>query len=145
MPKKVCNLLLKSEIQSSKVHEVYILIGSNMFVGSCHCKKVRFQIETENIFEDLYRCNCSLCRKKSIVMKPISQERFTLLEGVEYLSLYKWNRNIAEHYFCKVCGVYTHHKRRRYPDQIAVNFACLDDLDLPKDINIGLVDGASHD
>ena len=116
-----------------------------MIEGSCHCKKVRFQIETEKVYEDLYRCNCSLCRKKSIVMKPISQEYFTLLEGNENLGLYKWNKNIAEHYFCKLCGVYTHHKRRRYPDQIAVNFACLDDLDLPEDIHIGLVDGASHD
>tara|TARA_B100000035_G_C20610066_1_gene383561 strand:- start:244 stop:480 length:237 start_codon:yes stop_codon:yes gene_type:complete len=78
-------------------------------------------------------------------MKPVSQEFFTLLSGVEYLALYKWNKNIAEHYFCKVCGVYTHHKRRRYPDQIAINFACLDNLDLPKDINISLVDGVSHD
>jgi len=116
-----------------------------MIEGSCHCKKVRFRIETKNAFEDVYRCNCSLCRKKSIVMKPVSQEFFTLLEGNEYLGLYKWNKNIAEHYFCKVCGVYTHHKRRRYPDQISVNFACLVDLELPNDIYIGLVDGASHD
>ena len=78
-------------------------------------------------------------------MKPVPLNFFTLLEGNEYLGLYKWNKNIAKHYFCKVCGVYTHHKRRRYPDQISVNFNCLDDLDLPKDINIGLVDGASHD
>tara|TARA_B100001989_G_C24256687_1_gene324813 strand:+ start:97 stop:327 length:231 start_codon:yes stop_codon:yes gene_type:complete len=54
---------------------------------------------------------------------------FTLLEGYEYLSLYKWNKNIAEHYFCKICGVYTHHKRKRCPDQISVNFTCLDKLD----------------
>jgi hypothetical protein len=78
-------------------------------------------------------------------MKPVFKEFFTLLEGSEYLVLYKWNKNIAEHYFCKLCGVYTHHKRRRYPDQIAVNFACLDDLDLPEDFNIVLVNGASND
>ena len=116
-----------------------------MIEGSCHCKKVRFQIETEKVYEDLYRCNCSLCRKKSIVMKPVSKEFFTLLQGSEYLGLYKWNKKIAMHYFCIVCGIYTHHKRRRYPDQISVNFACLDGLDLPEDINIDLVDGASQD
>ncbi len=116
-----------------------------MFKGSCHCKKVRFQIEADNIYEGLYRCNCSLCKKKSIVMKPVSQAFFTLLDGKAYLGLYKWNKNIAEHYFCKLCGVYTHHKRRRYPDQISVNFACLDDLDPPEESTIGLADGASHD
>jgi len=116
-----------------------------MFKGSCHCKKVLFQIEADNVYEDLYRCNCSLCKKKSITMKSVHQDSFTLHEGKEYLGLYKWNKNIAEHYFCKVCGVYTHHKRRKYPDQISVNFACLDDLDLAEDINIGLADGASFD
>ena len=44
-------------------------------------------------------CNFSLCRKKSIVMKPVSQEFFTLLEGKEYLGLFKWNKKIAEHIF----------------------------------------------
>ena len=78
-------------------------------------------------------------------MKPISQEFFSLIKGKEYLGLYKWNKYIAEHYFCKECGVYTHHKRRRYPDQIAVNFACLNDLDIPEERDIAIVDGASHD
>jgi hypothetical protein len=77
-------------------------------------------------------------------MKPVPKEFFTLLEGNDYLGLYKWNKNIAEHYFCRVCGVYTHHKRRKYPEQIAINFSCLDDLDLPEDINVSLVDGASN-
>jgi hypothetical protein len=52
-----------------------------MYKGSCHCKKVLFQIETDNIHEDLYRCNCSLCKKKSITMKSVQQDAFTLLEG----------------------------------------------------------------
>ena len=115
------------------------------YLGSCHCEKVRFKINTSSILEGLYKCNCSLCTKKSIIMKPVIENSFFLIKGKESLSLYQWNKNIAEHYFCKLCGVYTHHKRRRYPDQISVNFACLDDLELPNNINIGLVDGASHD
>ena len=116
-----------------------------MYKGSCHCKKVLFQINTDNIYKDIYRCNCSLCRKKSILMKSVHQKSFTLVQGKGSLSLYKWNKHIAEHFFCKECGVYTHHKRRSYPDQISVNFACLDDLDLPEEKNILLVNGGSHD
>ena len=116
-----------------------------MFEGSCHCKKVRFQIETENVYKDLYRCNCSLCRKKSIVMKPVSKEFFTLLEGNENLGLYKWNKNIAEHYFCQNCGIYTHHRRRRDPSQISVNFACLDVAETVSTLSVGIADGKSHD
>ena len=76
-------------------------------------------------------------------MKSVHQEFFSILQGKRYLGLYKWNKNIAEHLFCKECGVYAHHKRRRYPDQIAVNFACLDDLNLPEEKNISTVDGAN--
>ena len=116
-----------------------------IYIGSCHCTKIKFQIETSDIYEGLYRCNCSLCKKKSIIMKSVHQDSFSLMEGEDHLNFYKWNKYIAEHFFCRLCGVYTHHKRRRYPDQISVNFACLDDLDLPQEKNLRLVDGASHD
>ena len=34
--------------------------------------------------------------------------------------------NGAQHYFCSVCGIYTHHRRRSDPNEIGVNLACLD-------------------
>ncbi len=77
-------------------------------------------------------------------MKSIHQNSFSLIEGEDHLSSYKWNKHIAEHFFCRACGVYTHHKRRRYPDQISVNFACLDNLALPNEMAISLVNGAGH-
>lgn len=117
----------------------------NSFSGSCHCGKVNFQIKTEEIYNELYRCNCSLCIKKSIIMKFVDKHDFSLLEGEEFMSSYKWNKNIAEHFFCKICGVYTHHKRRSDPNQISVNIACLDNIILPEENMIGTVDGASHD
>lgn len=116
-----------------------------LYIGSCHCQKVRFQVETDNILAGLYRCNCSLCQKKSIVMKAEHKSWFTLLEGEEFLLSYQWNKNIANHFFCKGCGVYTHHKRRRDPNQICINFACLDNVEMPQESDIGHTDGASHD
>jgi len=116
-----------------------------IYRGSCHCRRVKFEIRSNNIFEDIYRCDCSLCLKKAIVMKAEHKSHFNLLEGAEQLSSYKWNKMIAEHFFCQNCGVYTHHKRRRDPQQICINFACLDDVAMPDDANIGLTDGANHD
>ena len=112
--------------------------------GSCHCKKVTFQVEIENIFENIYRCDCSLCKKKGIVMKPVRIEKFKLLAGKNNLNSYKWNKKIAEHFFCKTCGVYTHHKRRRDPTQFAVNLACIDGITMPKEDQISWTDGSSH-
>lgn len=78
-------------------------------------------------------------------MKPTDKGCFTLKEGAASLTRYKWNQQIAEHFFCNICGVYTHHKRRTAPDQISVNFACLDDVASPVESEIGLVNGADLD
>ena len=113
--------------------------------GSCHCGKVRFQIHSNDIYAGVYRCNCTLCQKKSIVMKAEHKFHFKLVSGADNLLSYKWNKNIAEHYFCKNCGVYTHHKRRRDPNQFCINYACLDDIDMPSEDAIGSANGAGHD
>ena len=113
--------------------------------GSCHCEAVKFEFRSADIFDGMYRCNCSLCQKKAIVMKAEHKSHFKLVTGHEHLRSYKWNKNIAEHFFCGICGVYTHHKRRRDPEQICANVACLDDVVIPPEDKLGQADGASHD
>ena len=112
--------------------------------GRCHCGAVRF----EAIFRDgmgaLNRCNCSLCRKKGAVMTSIPLADLKLLSGEDALALYQWNTRVAKHYFCKVCGVYTHHQRRSAPDLYAINVACLDDQTLIGDRPIGTLNGAAN-
>lgn len=117
----------------------------NSYSGSCHCGRVKFQIKTDDIFKDVYRCDCSLCKKKAILMKAEQKDQFKVIAGHNDLLSYKWNKQIAEHFFCGNCGVYTHHKRRRDPNQICINFACLDDLDMPSESAIGIANGSEHD
>ena len=52
-----------------------------------------------------------------------------ILEGKDNLGLYQFNTNIAQHYFCKTCGIYTFHKMRKLPDKYGVNSACLEGVD----------------
>ena len=115
------------------------------FKGSCHCKKVTFSFISTNILEEIYKCNCTLCMKKSIIMKSIPKNAFVLESSPEFLEEYVWNKKIAKHYFCNQCGVYTHHIRRRDPEQISVNLMCVDDILIPENTVIKLIDGASHD
>ena len=49
----------------------------------------------------------------------------TVTEGADRLATYRFNTRVAEHHFCSVCGIYTHHKRRSNPDEYGVNIACL--------------------
>ena len=78
-------------------------------------------------------------------MKSIPKEAFVLESSSDFLGEYVWNKKIAKHYFCTECGVYTHHIRRRDPGQISVNLMCVDDILIPENTVINLIDGASHD
>ena len=115
------------------------------YYGSCHCKEVKFSFSTNEILGELYKCNCTLCLKKAIIMKPLQKDKFKLLSGHNYLATYQWNKKIAKHFFCKICGVYTHHVRRRDPSQISINIMCVDDILIHSKTKIDLIDGASHD
>lgn len=57
-------------------------------------------------------------------------EDLVILEGANDLSRYQFNSHVAEHYFCKRCGVYTFHKMRKFPDKYGVNAGCLEGIDV---------------
>jgi hypothetical protein len=95
--------------------------------GSCHCNAVEFEVEGDVVSG--VQCDCSLCKRKNAIMLRIPAEKFRLLKGEDALSLYQWNTRVAKHYFCKHCGIYTHHQPRTRPDMIGVNIGCIDDVD----------------
>ena len=64
-------------------------------------------------------------------MLGVPLENLKVTRGRATLSLYEWNTRVAKHYFCSVCGVYTHHQRRSDPNEYAVNVAC---LNIPSDL-----------
>ena len=112
--------------------------------GQCHCGAVKFEVflSDENI--ELNRCNCSLCRKKGAVMTSVPISNVEILEGLDVLKLYQWNTKVAKHYFCSICGIYTHHQRRSMPEHYAVNVACFDGPDITEGREVGILDGASN-
>ncbi len=68
----------------------------------------------------------------------------TITQGADKLATYRFNTNTAEHHFCSVCGIYTHHKRRSNPSQLGVNVACLEGVS-PFDFGEVVVnDGQRH-
>ena len=111
--------------------------------GKCHCGAVEFEVSLENGLENIRRCNCSLCRRKGALMAsvPISQLRVT--KGADLLTLYQWNTKTAKHYFCSVCGIYTHHQRRSNPTEYGFNVACIEGVDPFSFDPVPVGDGAS--
>jgi hypothetical protein len=65
-----------------------------------------------------------------------------LLQGQDRLALYQRNTMTTRHYFCSVCGIYTHHQRRRDPTTYTFNVACLDGVDPCGLEPVAVADGA---
>ena len=94
--------------------------------GACHCGAVQFVVTLTEGFASARRCDCSICRMRGAVALTSTPAEFRVLQGEDYLATYRFNTNTAEHHFCTVCGIYTHHKRRSNPNQLGVNAACLE-------------------
>jgi len=94
---------------------------------SCHCGKVKLLIETD--LKILKQCNCSICKRKNAKMNILPKEAIISISGEEHLSTYQFGTNVAKHYFCKNCGIYTHHQRKSDPNGIGVNIGCIDNID----------------
>ena len=112
--------------------------------GSCHCGAVKFETTLTEGFASARRCTCSICRMRGAVAVTSTHRAFRVTEGEEKLSTYRFNTKTAEHHFCSLCGIYTHHKRRSDPDQLGVNVACLEGVS-PFDFKEVIVfDGSRH-
>ena len=98
-----------------------------LYKGSCHCGSVKFSVETD--LSKVVQCNCSICKRKNAKMNLLPKEAIKITQGQKNLSIYQFGTNIAKHFFCKTCGIYTHHQRKSDPNGIGVNLGCLDELD----------------
>lgn len=97
--------------------------------GSCHCDAVHFEVNCGGKLKGLRRCDCSLCSKKGAIMATALLSELQVTKGEDLLSLYQWNTKVAKHYFCSVCGIYTHHQRRSNPEEFGFNVACIDGIE----------------
>ena len=110
----------------------------NTYRGSCHCGAVAFEVDAPERFTAL-RCNCSICTKGGFLHLIVPLTRFRLLRGEESLATYTFNTGVAQHYFCRTCGMKPFYVPRSNPDGMDVNVNCLDPV--PQDIAMELFDG----
>ena len=108
-------------------------------IGGCHCKAVQFKVMSTNK-PDVEHCNCSICSKTGYLHLIVKKEKFTLLTPWENLAIYRFNTGVAQHYFCKICGVKAFYIPRSNPNGIDVNVRCIENLSL-NDVNIVEFDG----
>ncbi len=109
-----------------------------IYLGSCHCGAVRFQVEAPGTLE-VEQCNCSICTKSGYLHLIVPLSRFTLLSGECSLTTYRFNTGVAEHTFCRVCGIKPFYTPRSNPDGIDINVNCLDPR--PTSLDVRQFDG----
>ena len=56
----------------------------------------------------------------------VSNKNFRLLKGEEALTTYTFNTGVAQHHFCKHCGIKSYYVPRSHPDGLSINVYCLD-------------------
>lgn len=98
--------------------------------GSCHCQKVRYEVEMD--LDQVISCNCSMCSRRGSLLAFVPAEQFTLISGEGAMTDYQFNKKVIHHLFCETCGVFSF-GRGVGPDgkeMVAVNVRCLDGVDV---------------
>jgi hypothetical protein len=110
--------------------------------GGCHCGAVRFTCETG--LDTVIECNCSHCSKAGLLLVFPPKSQFTLEQGAESLTEYRFNKRVIAHQFCKVCGIepFAFGAAPDGTEIAAINVRCLDGVDITT-LNRVPHDGAS--
>ena len=92
--------------------------------GGCHCGDVQWSIEAPPVL-DTHTCNCSICNINHYQHFIVPKSRFHLMSDPELIACYRFGSEIAEHYFCRRCGVKSYYVPRSNPDGVSVNVRCI--------------------
>ena len=113
------------------------------YQGSCHCGAIQFEFKAPAINSGL-RCNCSICKRKGAIMSDfvLAPDELQIKINRDALATYTFDSGIAQHHFCKYCGIYPFHQTVRKPGHYRVNLGCIDELD-SLSLAVKVFDGAS--
>lgn len=115
-----------------------------MEILKCHCGSVELELTLPNGYENLRKCNCSICSRRNAVVASVSINNLKIVKGEAELREYTFNTHTAKHYFCSICGIYTHHQRRSVPSEYGFNIACVEGVKLEDYKDIRYLDGGDN-
>jgi len=105
---------------------------SEWLKATCHCGAVEMRVRLTDGLNTIRRCDCSYCRRRQAAPVSAALDGVEIVKGANNLTLYQFGTNTAKHYFCKTCGIYTHHQRRSNPNEFGVNAANIEGVN-PRD------------
>ena len=101
-----------------------------VYTGSCHCGRIRYQVEGE--VDSGLACNCSMCSRRGSLLWFVPRDKLRLLTGEDAVSTYLFNKHVIQHRFCANCGIHTHGEAPGPggAQMAAINLRTLEDFDL---------------
>ncbi|KAA3629940.1 MAG: GFA family protein [Proteobacteria bacterium] len=112
--------------------------------ATCHCGAVELELDLPDGVVDPQRCDCSICRRKGAIVGSVPLSGLRVIRGADVLNCYQFNTRTAKHYFCSVCGIYTHHQRRSNPNEYGYNVGCLENVNPFGIVSVPVSDGVNH-
>lgn len=111
---------------------------------TCHCGAVELDVTLLDGLNTARRCDCSFCRRRGAIAATAPLDGIRIVKGSDKLRLYQFGTNTAQHFFCSICGIYTHHKRRSNPNEYGINVGALEGVN-PSELGIvQWSDGVNH-
>jgi hypothetical protein len=101
-----------------------------VYAGSCHCGRIRYQVEGE--VDSGMACNCSMCSRRGSLLWFVPRDKLKLLTDEDATSTYLFNKHVIQHRFCANCGIHTYGEAPG-PGGVqmaAINLRTLEDFDL---------------
>lgn len=99
-----------------------------IYNGSCHCGRVRFEVQTD--LDCVRACDCSICRRRGALIHRVGEADLKVLTPLAELTTYKFHTQQATDYFCPTCGILPFRRPRTAPHLWAINVRCLEGVDL---------------
>ncbi|MDB5873913.1 MAG: hypothetical protein JWQ07_3355 [Ramlibacter sp.] len=112
------------------------------YTGSCHCGRIKFEVEGE--IGTATSCNCSICQRKGTLMWFVPHVRLKLLTPDDAAATYVFNKHVIKHRFCPLCGMHPYGEGVDPKGNAiaAINIRCLEGIDL-ESIPVRHFDGRS--
>ena len=110
----------------------------------CHSGSVELELTLPNCFENLRRCNCSICSKRKAVVASVSINKLKVVKGETELREYTFNTHAAKHYLCSICHIYTHHQKCSVASEYGFNITCVEVVKIEDYKDVRYLDGRDN-
>lgn len=109
-----------------------VIMSMRTYHGSCHCRRIEFEVDTDLMEAGTTKCNCTICWKRRWWGTLVKPAAFRVTKAPEDVKYGFPTEAVAVRALCTECGVTPFgwgHLEQIGGDYVSINVAALDDLE----------------